>query len=346
MHPLGVTHSSQLLGRQHTAGTQHLEGMASPFKPSQPPLHHASHHLVGPPHCRPDLACLEPGSSECFKGGPLHSPCPTSVPRVLGEAKATTSCKQPEDPSSSPKSSEASLFDLKQAPPSSESLSSTNCKMGRQPCQVLPSSKALSLDTTAPGKLHRTLGSCFRKLHKHPPETQKSNLKTLLFFFFLRISRNPFYSPTSPFLLPLFQISSEDQENAFGFRLGFWASWHSSSWKLPHLSLAAFSPAHTHLCPPSIALGHPEGSSSPACQRWGMGCRDSFQEANPSLVRTEIALGSGPNRDTMCGPVWASPSSSLGIGFPLKNEGEHCVGKALGLLGSALGTLRQKRTAG
>lgn len=60
----------------------------------------------------------------------------------------------------------------------------------------------------------------FRKLHKHPSEKQKSNLKTT-FFFFKRISRSPFYSPASPILLPLFQISSQDLENTLGFRLGF-----------------------------------------------------------------------------------------------------------------------------
>lgn len=70
----------------------------------------------------------------------------------------------------------------------------------------------------APDKLHGALGSCFGKLHKHPPEKQVK-LKDSTFFFF--ISRSPFYSPTSPFLLPLFQISSEDRENTFGFRLGF-----------------------------------------------------------------------------------------------------------------------------
>lgn len=48
----------------------------------------------------------------------------------------------------------------------------------------------------------------------------------------------------------------------------------------------------------------------------------------------------------MCGPVWVSPCSSLGLSFPLGNEGEHCVRKALGLLGTTLGILRQKRTAG
>ena len=107
----------------------------------------------------------------------------------------------------------------------------------------------------------------FRKLHKHPSEKQKSNLKT---FFPVRISRSPFYSLTSPILLPLFQISSQDLENTFGFRLGSGLLGVLPLGCRPTL-LGSFLLRTRPSLPPSTGLGHPEGHGYPACQRRGGG---------------------------------------------------------------------------
>lgn len=199
--------------------------------------------------------------------------------------------------------------------------------------------QSLSLET-APDKLNGALGSCFGKLHKHPPEKQKSNLKTLLFFFF-GISRSPFYSPTSPFLLPLFQISSEDRENTFGFRLGFGLL---GSLPLGRCSTPPWqlSPQHTPISAPQALLW--ATLRAPATQpKMGGGEQGQFWGNKPF---SGLNSGFWSQCDNVCGPVWASPCSSPGLSFPLGNEGEHCVRKALALLRNTLGRLRQKEEQG
>lgn len=133
-----------------------------------------------------------PAAPSVFKGDP--STAPAQPPCQLGtwgqEVKTTAPCETPEDLGCSTKASGASLCDLKQGLPSTVSLSSTSCKMGRLASQILPNPKALSLEMTASDKLHGALGSCFRKLHKHPSEKQKSKLKTA--FFFNKDIKKPF----------------------------------------------------------------------------------------------------------------------------------------------------------
>lgn len=52
-------------------------------------------------------------------------------------------------------------------------------------------------------------------------QRNKSQTYILNFFFFFKGIKKPFPSPASPILPPLFQISSQDLENTFGFRLEF-----------------------------------------------------------------------------------------------------------------------------
>lgn len=62
----------------------------------------------------------------------------------------------------------------------SHSLGPNNCKMGRQPHQVLPCPRAVGLKQPL-SSFTEPWGPAFRKLHKHPSEKQKSNLKMTFF---------------------------------------------------------------------------------------------------------------------------------------------------------------------
>ena len=81
LYPLGVTPSSQLLGRRCTAGPRHLDGAGITTRtiPASSSCH-ASHRLVGPPR-RPGLASPRTEQLRAFSKGPPAAPVPSLLPR-------------------------------------------------------------------------------------------------------------------------------------------------------------------------------------------------------------------------------------------------------------------------
>lgn len=166
--------------------------------------------------------------------------------------------------------------------------------------EVLPSSKSPESINNRPDNFTELwilpLGNYINILQRNKSQTYRLN-------FFFKDIKKPFSSPASPILPPLFQISSQDLENTFGFRLGF-----GLLGDLPHGNRPTPSWQLSSRAPPSLFPELPWATlriwphSLPKTRRW-----DCLKEKPflPWLGRTATVLSSGPHSDS---DILRSPS--------------------------------------